>query len=1249
MGDITATLAYPSFNGTPITTSQSTYDKYGRAVSATDADNNTTQTTYNPTSGVLPRQVATKNPAGWTSTTTLDRGHAVTETGIDANGRQTDSVYDGLGRVTATWSADRGKTLNPNSPNTRFSYGLFGAVPGSASASANPYVQTQTLREDGSYGQSFAILDGFGDVVETQATPLDGSGGLNSTQTEYNSFGKAWRTASGHWDAANAPSGTFRNYGDALPAQTVTTYDGVGRALTVAQYHNGVAVPGAVDTAAYPGVDRVDETAPAGNGTAAAGATSTVSDARGYTTATWVYHNNPPTPTGNAADADVTTYAFSYVANGATYTVTDPTTKNTWTTNVTDLLGHTVTKQDPDTGTSRTVVDNAGLLTQTQDARGQYLSYYYDGLGRRTSEYNAAWTSGTPDATKLLASWAYDTAPSSDGKTTRGLPASSTRYTDNGANAYVTAVTGYDAGARSLGTKMTIPAADGNGALAGTYQTNNSYTPVTGLLDHSDLPAAGGLPAETVYNSYNVNGLLLATGGNADYVVDTQYDQLGRILSRTLGDYPNQVVTQNLYDAATGRTTNTFVDASAGQNPSNPSQLNTYSVDDNSYTYDAAGQLTSAADLQNWTVSGTYNPGAAARDNQCYTYDYAGRLTAAWADKGDQTPSATTNLNSPTTATGALGSCADSTADNPPTAASALGGPAPYWQSYTYDATGAAGLGNGALTGNRSTVTDHDITGNTANDVTRTSAYPAAGTANTAGAALTTGTGPHLLKSVTATGGATGTDTDTYDGAGNTTGRTVTSQGSVGNANETLAWDAEGRLSTDANLTTNTTASFVYTADGDALIRRDYTTGTTTGSVTLYLGSTELHLATATGAVTGLRYYDYLSAPTIIADASGKLVYEIGNPQGTGETTLNAANGQVIARRYFKPFGEQRGTAPASWPDDHTFLGAPTDAQTGLTTVGARTYDAQTGRFVSVDPVFEAVDQNQRGGYAYSGDDPVSHSDPSGLTRADMCHDGGGIWQRGQCVYPPDNTDSSSACVQDPALPGCPGVAVDFGQTTVSAHGGRAVITNQPKPDAPEYCTPGKRASTCTPGIRTISIEGLHYILVNGKICSTTQCQAIADSAFDAIIGRASMCDGDMVCVQNVFDTAETPIATQIMMKESSKLKALGLPAPKCENGGKFGCSWQTEDVCDSSGSVSCYFKEMPGALRDHLFAVAKTGVGLGIAFVVPYKQLETCGKGGMNCLSGMAQLATNLIPTGKLVDFVNIHIVASLDGATKG
>jgi len=977
-GNVTATQVYPTGSGSPITVSSiSGYDNYGRPASVTDADQHTTSTQYFPNVTLLPNQIKTINALNWTSTSTIDRGRGVTLTSVDVNGRQTDAVYDGLGRLLKGWSADHTKAANPTTPNVQYTYNLPGTSLSPQAATPNASTETQTLLENDSYSVAYSILDGFGEQVETQSTPPDDStSGLLSTQSEYNSFGKPWRTAAVHWDGNDNPSGTFVPYGDALPSETVTTYDGLSRPLTVGQYTGSSITPiaGMVTTYSYPGADRTDESGPAG-GTA----TSTFTDGRGRTTALWTYHENPPARPGDVTDADETIYGLTYQANGTVSTVTDGTHNNTWTTTTNDLLGHSVTKSDPDAGISTTVEDNAGLVQQTTDGRGKTLSYHYDELNRKKTEYAAPW-SAKPDSATELAAWSYDAASASDNKTTRGLASSSTRYTQGGTQpGYVNQVNSYDAGGRPTSSSVIIPPIDGNGALAGTYTTNNTYTPVIGLLYETDLPAAGGLPSESVYNSYNDDGLLLSTAGNADYVAATQYDHDGKILSRTVGDYPYQVVQQNVFDAATQRVTNQYIDAAAGQNTANPSGLNTYAVDYSSYTYDAAGLLTSTADLQNWSVSGSFpagQPGPRAKDLQCYTYDYADRLTNAWSDNGDQNPPSVTTPNSPSAVAGGLGTCNSSTNNTAPTAGN-LGGPAPYWQSYTFDATKTLGLGNGALTGNRSTVTDHDVTGNTTKDVTRTSSYPAAGTTNIEGADPlngpgTTGTGPHLLTSVTAAGGATGTDQYTYDGAGNTTGRKLAS-----GTNQTLTWDAEERLATviDKSVTPALTATYVYDADGNQLIRRD-TSGANAGT-TLYLGATEIHLSGT--ALSGNRYYSYDGAPTIIGANSGAITYEIADSHGTGGTTVNAANGLVAARRYTKPYGDPRGAATGSFPDDHSFLGKTADTSTGLVDIGVRKYDPATSRFISIDPVFQQNTPDEIGGYAYSGDDPINVSDPSGL------------------------------------------------------------------------------------------------------------------------------------------------------------------------------------------------------------------------------------------------------------------------------
>ncbi|MGW0665149.1 RHS repeat-associated core domain-containing protein [Streptodolium elevatio] len=94
-------------------------------------------------------------------------------------------------------------------------------------------------------------------------------------------------------------------------------------------------------------------------------------------------------------------------------------------------------------------------------------------------------------------------------------------------------------------------------------------------------------------------------------------------------------------------------------------------------------------------------------------------------------------------------------------------------------------------------------------------------------------------------------------------------------------------------------------------------------------------------------------------------------------TTLDATT-LAVTRRAQKPYGEDRGTQPTTWPDDKGYLGKPEDS-TGLTHIGAREYDPGLGRFISVDPVMQLSDPQQMHGYSYANGNPVTLSDPTGL------------------------------------------------------------------------------------------------------------------------------------------------------------------------------------------------------------------------------------------------------------------------------
>ncbi|GAA1788944.1 RHS repeat-associated core domain-containing protein [Luedemannella flava] len=307
-------------------------------------------------------------------------------------------------------------------------------------------------------------------------------------------------------------------------------------------------------------------------------------------------------------------------------------------------------------------------------------------------------------------------------------------------------------------------------------------------------------------------------------------------------------------------------------------------------------------------------------DTQCFTYDFLRRLTEAW--------------------TPASGDC------NAAKSTAALGGPAPYWHTWALDKTG-----------NRTKLTVHTTSMNYVTDYQ----YPAAGASATRPHAVNSTTGAQVSEYRYDANGATlcrpaGTGTNDCDASNPTTA-----------GSQVLTWDPEGHLATSTDATGAT--SYIYDADGNRLIRRDPT------GKTLYLPGQEVRYTTSSQVVTCTRYYALGDAVFASRDAAG-LTWLGGDHQGTAQVSIRQSDQQLTARRQL-PYGGARGAA-VTWPNTKGFVGGTTD-NTGLTHLGAREYDPNTGRFISVDPVMDMNDPQQWNGYSYSGNSPITFSDPSGL------------------------------------------------------------------------------------------------------------------------------------------------------------------------------------------------------------------------------------------------------------------------------
>lgn len=842
------------------------------------------------------------------------------------------------------------------------------------------YVTTATTTYD-ALGRVTKITDALGRATTTTYTPTgagpvtritltgpdpDGTGPLTAHVTTTD-LDPAWGTptkttdpngkiTSGSYDALGRLTGVWKpgRVQGTDTAHTTFAYTisatGQNAVTTKNLIHDGTYT---MSVALYDGLLRQRQTqAPTGDrNTAGRIVTDQIYDSRGLLTRTnspWYTTGNPSTtpvvPTTALPGRTLTSYdgAGRPVAEifqvheqerwrttttyGGDRVSVDPPAGGTPTTTITDARGQTTqllqyTGPAP-TGTHQVTTytwDKAGRLASMTDPAGNQWTYTYDLRGRQT---------GATDPDKGTSTSTYDDAgqllTSTDARgvtlaTTYDLLGRKTELREGSGTGTVRASWVYDTLAKG---QLTSATRNDNGAAYVTTVTgyDQGYRP---LGTKVTLPPATGTLAGnyTTSYTYTLDGqprsvTYPAAGGMGAETVTTFYD------NRSIPEWMGGGLGWGVYVGGTQYSVYgepLVLDLGSGY-----SQMLNHSYEHGTRRPDKTwlqreGQTSYDLDVQ-------------------YTYDDAGNITSIADTPGTRAADVQcftydglrrlTEAWTPTTT-----DCATTgrTTAN-------LGGAAAYWTSYTFDTVG-----------NRTTTTTHTATGNTTNTYT----YPAAGTPR-----------PHAVSKIVATGASTGTDTYAYDAAGNTTNRNI-----AGKPAQTLTWDAEGKLDTLTEAGT-VTGDYIYTADGNRLLRKEG------GTTTAYLPGFEL---TANGTtITATRYYTFAGktiATRTKTGASGVNTL-ITDHHGTAEIAINNSTNQAT-RRYHDPYGNPRGTT-TPWIDDKGFLGKPTDT-TGLTHIGARYYDPQIGRFITVDPLIDLTDPQQWQAYAYANNTPVTMSDPTGL------------------------------------------------------------------------------------------------------------------------------------------------------------------------------------------------------------------------------------------------------------------------------
>jgi len=710
-GLVTREVAWASASGTGDAATSITatrYDAYGRPTGRISPDNAVPSATtfatagtaatvaYTTTGGAVIAVTAT-NETGMTVSKTIDPGTGQVLSTADQNGRTTTLTYDPLGRLTNV------RLPGDSFDAKTFAYTVSGTSPSTVLTSLYPEAGATPVR-------TWQFYDSLGRASQSQTTGP--TGGTITTGTRYDDRGKAAATVSAFGSSA-APGTAYGQWYDpaftaTLPAQTVTAFDDLGRAVTSSLVSGGTTKWSA--TTSYSGTTATT-TPPSdtGAGEPDLAATAATSDLHGHTV-------------NRAQGGNATTYGYDVA--GRLVTATSP--MGAVTRYGYDWLGRRTSAIEPDAGNSSSDYYPSGHVRHTRDGAGKELYTAQDLLGRVTTTYAGASTSGT-----LTDRTTYDGTPLGGSGPLLGTVTSRTRY--DGANAFTEAF-GYDARYRKVRDDRTVPSVAGSPLqyVGGTYTATTAYDGLDRPVSVT-YPAAGGLPAETVTTGYSDSYPTTLSSPLATYVADTQFTAVGQVASRVLGvdGAVGSVRATNTWDVATGRLT--------GQAAVTPSTGTSANVRSDTYAYTPGGGVSKVTDQ-------------VAGQQECFTYDPLGRLTAA-------------STSAASAATG-NGCTADGT------------GPSPYTESYAYDADGdltsltSAGatttFGYGSNAGLGVTGGPHALTSVTKGTTVTAFGYDGSGQLVSRGGGTTTATfvwnAEHRLTSTTA-GGGTSTFTDGADGA----------------------------------------------------------------------------------------------------------------------------------------------------------------------------------------------------------------------------------------------------------------------------------------------------------------------------------------------------------------------------------------------------------------------------------------------------------------------------------------------------
>jgi RHS repeat-associated protein len=912
----------------PEYTTTASYDVYGRIGRSTNARGKATTYDYNTANSRLARTSSITMTAPDTTpvTTQVEPERLQPTLVVDENGNSTTYKYDSFGRVTS-YKSPRHNKLATEKPTLKFEYAVN---------VAKPSVTTTTTRRG---DQSFVYYDGWGRTIETQRPgPNYGKGRLVS-ETRYDESGRAVISIPAYYQDKTAGSdvSTAQLGSNALRKYTSTDYDVLGRVIETRQHESGGGVY-AKSSTSYGTVDgehrlRVVDISPRETKTV------TILDRNGYTDRIEQYDGTEQTGYQLAHAAD-----YKYGGTGQLQSITSNIggTNKTWSYEY-DLAGRRTKATDPDTGETTyeyhddepgseaytTVTSPSIAADETAANPNPKVTYRtdYDTRGRPTKVRRV--TGSTLESP--ISTWAYDDGPAS-GNFKGRLVSETSKNGDLGT--FTRTIGGYDENGNPTEVTTTAdlngPSSSDPGQIykaSETYEyTDDRPTKVT----YGAIKAPGTntvvLPETTLRYEYTTNAALknmyVPAAGTKWYLANVGYRKSGKT---------SRIESGNNDELGKGSPPGGIARTYKWDDPiGRLSAIRSTGYGALQYSYDKNNNPT-RVDAVNGEVTQT---------SWCYTYDGLDRLKSA--------------------DTGSGGTC------------TAAGG--------SYDGTYRGGTQEQRLQYEYEADRLKSVTSNDGS-TTRTAGYTYyPGTHRTQQIAYTgAGTDPYLPAPTLLT----------YDQAGRVTKQSIFPRTGpwAGTAQVTdYTYNRNGTLaSTTYPCSTTTTARLDFGYDTTGLRTTRKLTGCGTDTTVVTLGATEI--TTAGGATTARRHYATPGGTPLAIQAGATHGAEawtwlFSDQQNNIRYTKKQTGGTT--RPTYLPFGDPAVDTVPVLEGERGYLNKTQDPN-GELRLDHRTYNAALNILTTPDPLLNTSDPQSLNPYAYSRNNPITLTDPSGLDPCAAC------------------------------------------------------------------------------------------------------------------------------------------------------------------------------------------------------------------------------------------------------------------------